>query len=288
MSGLTWRNPVVAGLAVLALAILAAATFAIVPETQQAVILRFERPVGTVNRWRPDQPFGRTDAGLIARLPFVDKIVWVDKRVLDLDLDDTVVLSADQQRINVDAFARFRVVDPLRMVLTAGNEQGVETQLRPIFGSALRNELGKRRLAELLSAERGQLMENIEGGLQRSAAKYGVRIVDVRIKRAELPAGSALDSAINRMRIQRQQEAVAIRAEGQRRAQLVRADGDAEAARLYAAAFGKDADFYDFYRAMESYRRTFGADGNAPPQGTTNFVLSPNDAYLRQFYGRGK
>ena len=283
-----WRNPVVAGLAVLALAILAASTFAIVPETQQAVILRFEQPVRIVNRWRPDRPFGRTDAGLIMRWPFVDKIVWVDKRVLDLDLDDTVVLSADQQRINVDAFARFRVVDPLRMVLSAGTELAVENQLRPIFGSALRNELGKRRFTELLSVERGQLMENIERGLQASARNYGVQIVDVRIKRADLPAGSALDSAINRMRIQRTQEAVAIRAEGQRRAQLLRADGDAEAARIYADAFGKDPDFYDFYRAMESYRRTFGADGNPPPAGSTGFVLSPNDSYLKQFFGRTK
>ena len=288
MTGLTWRNPVVAGIAVLALAILAAATFAIVPETQQAVILRFEQPVDTVNRWRPDQPFGRTGAGLIVRVPFVDKIVWVDKRVLELDLDDTAVLSTDQLRINVDAFARFRVVDPLRMVLTAGTELGVENQLRPIFGSALRNELGKRKFAELLSPERGQLMQNIEAGLQQSARKYGVTIVDVRIKRADLPAGSALDSAINKMRIQRQQEAVGIKAEGQRAAQLVRADADADAARIYADAFGKDADFYDFYRAMQSYRQTFGADGNPPPAGTTNFILSPNNAYLRQFYGRAK
>ena len=287
-TGLSWRNPVVAGIAALLLVILAAATFAIVPETQQAVILRFERPVGTVNQWRPNQPFGTTGAGLIARWPFIDRIVWVDKRILDLDLEDTRVLSSDQRPINVDAFARFRIVDPLRTVLTAGGEAGVESQLRPIFNSALRNELGKREFAELLSPERGQLMENIQRGLQEDAKKYGVEIVDVRIKRADLPAGLPLDSALSRMKTQRQQQAATIRAEGQRNAQIVRADADAGAAKIYADAFGKDADFYDFYRAMQSYRHTFGADGNPPGPGSTNFVLSPNDAYLKQFYGRGK
>jgi len=293
MNGLTWsnlgRNPVAIGIAALLLVILAAATFAIVPETQQAVILRFEQPVGdAVNRYRPNQPFGRTGAGLIARIPFIDKIVWVDKRVLDLDLEDTPVLSTDQLRVNVDAFARFRIVDPLRTVVTAGGEEGVENQLRPIFGSALRNELGKRRFADLLSPERGQLMDNIQVGLQRQAAKYGVEIVDVRIKHADLPVGLPLDSALSRMQTQRQQQANTIRAEGQRNAQIVRAQADADAAKIYADAFNRDADFYNFYRAMQSYRHTFGADGNPPPAGSTSFVLSPNNAYLREFYGRGK
>jgi len=288
MNGLSWRNPVAIGIALLVLVIVAAATFAIVPETQQAVILRFEQPVGIVNQWRPNQPFGRTGAGLIARIPFIDKIVWVDKRVLDLDLEDTPVLSTDQLRVNVDAFARFRIVDPLRTVVTAGGEQGVENQLKPIFGSALRNELGKRRFADLLSPERGQLMDNIQAGLQRQAAKYGVEIVDVRIKHADLPVGLPLDSALRRMQTQRQQEAATIRAQGQRNAQIVRAQADADSARIYAEAFNKDADFYNFYRAMQSYRHTFGADGNPPPAGATSFVLSPNNAYLREFYGRGK
>lgn len=288
MNGLNWRNPVVLGIAALLLVILAAATFAIVPETQQAVILRFEQPVRTVNQWRPNQPFGRTGAGLIWRVPFVDKIVWVDKRVMDLDLDDTPVLSTDQRRLNVDAFARLRVVDPLRMVVTAGSEAGVINQLRPIFGSALRAELGKRQFAALLSPERSQLMDNIQNGLQRDAGKYGVEIVDVRIKRAELPIGSPFDSALKRMQTQRQQEANTIRAQGQRDAQIIRAQAEADAARTYADAFNQDADFYDFYRAMQSYRHTFGADGNPPGGGATNFVLSPNNAYLKEFEGRGR
>ncbi|SEN05875.1 membrane protease subunit HflC [Sphingomonas gellani] len=288
MNAMTLRNPVFVGIAALLLVIIAAATFAIVPETQQAVILRFEQPVATVNRYQPNQPFGRTGAGLIARLPFIDKIVWVDKRVLDLDLEDTPVLSTDQLRVNVDAFARFRIVDPLRMVVTAGSEEGVEAQLRPIFGSALRNELGKRRFADLLSPERAQLMDNIQTRLNAQAGKYGVEIVDVRIKRADLPSGPPLDSALTAMRTQRQQEANTIRAQGQRNAQILRADADANAARIYADAFGKDAQFYDFYRAMQSYRHTFGADGGPAPAGSTSFVLGPDNAYLKEFSGRSR
>lgn len=289
MSAWSWRNPVFIGIAALIAVIIAAATFAIVPETQQAVILRFERPVGNaINRYQPGQAFGRSGAGLIVRVPFIDRIVWVDKRVLNLDLEDTPVLSTDQIRVNVDAFARFRVVDPLRMVVTAGSELGVENQLKPIFGSALRNELGKRQFAELLSPERGRLMDNIQAGLQRDAQKYGVEIVDVRIKHADLPVGSPLDSALRGMQVQRQQEANTIRARGQRDAQIVRAQSDADAARIYADAFGRDPEFYNFYRAMQSYRRTFGADGNAPPSGSTSFVLGPDNAYLKEFAGRDR
>jgi len=289
VNALSARNPVVLGIAALLLVILMTATFAIVPETQQAVILRFEQPVRTVNAYRSDEQFGRgTGAGLIWRLPFIDKIVWVDKRVLDLDLDNTQVLSTDQLRLNVDAFARFRVVDPLRMVVTAGSEERVADQLRPILGSALRNELGRRRFVELLSPERGVLMDNIQNGLQRVASQYGVQIVDVRIKQADLPQGLPLDSALRRMQTARQQEAITIRAQGQKRAQIVRADADAQAARVYAESFGKDADFYDFYRAMQSYRHTFGADGGPRPEGSTSVILSPNNAYLREFNGRGR
>ncbi|MBY0582453.1 MAG: protease modulator HflC, partial [Sphingomonas sp.] len=164
------RNPVSLGIIALLALILAASSLAIVPETQQVVILRFEQPIGTVNVWRPNQPFGRTNAGLIWRIPFVDKIVWVDKRVLDVDLDNQRVLSIDQDRLEVDAYARFRIVDPLKAVLSTGStsstEQRVADQLSPLLGSALRNELGKRPFAALLSPERGQVMDNIQAGLQ--------------------------------------------------------------------------------------------------------------------------
>ena len=284
------RNPIAAGFAALIAAIVIAATFAIVPESKQAVILRFENPVATINEWKPGQVFGRTGAGLIWRIPFVDKIVWIDKRVLDADLDNTLVLSTDQLRLNVDAFARFRIVDPLKAVTSTGStsntEERVADQLRPLLGTALRNELGKVQFASLLSPERGRVMDAIQASLQRNAQQYGAEIVDVRIKHADLPDGSPLESALQRMRTARQQEANTIRAQGQKQAQIVRAEAEATSARVYAESFSKDAQFYDFYRAMDSYRRTFGADGGTAPTGSTNIILSPGNDYLRQFRGR--
>ncbi|MEG8039937.1 protease modulator HflC [Sphingomonas sp. LR60] len=286
------RNPIAIGMLALVLAILAAATFAIVPETQQAVVLRLNNPVRLVNQWQPGQMIGNTGAGVIARVPFIDKIVWVDKRVLDADLDNTLVLSTDQLRLNVDAYARFRIVDPLKAVTSTGStsntEERVADQLRPLLGTALRNELGKVPFAVLLSPERGAVMDAIQNSLQGSARQYGAEIVDVRIKHADLPEGSPLDSALQRMRTARQQEANTIRAQGQKQAQIVRAEADAQAARIYAEAFSKDADFYDFYRAMQSYRHTFGADGGPQPEGSTNIIMSPNNGYLRAFEGGGR
>ncbi|MBC3942320.1 MAG: protease modulator HflC [Sphingomonas taxi] len=285
---MSFRNPIVAGIVALLLVILAAATFAIVPETKQAVILRFGQPIRTVNAWQPNTAFGQTGAGLIARIPFVDRIVWIDKRVQDLELDNTLVLSTDQLRLEVDAYARYRIVDPRKMRNAVGSEDRIPDQLRPILGSALRNELGKRRFVELLSPERSELMDNIQKGLQRVASQYGVEIVDVRIKQANLPVGLPLESALKRMSSARQQEAITIRAEGQKQAQIVRAQADADSAKIYAESFGKDADFYDFYRAMQSYRHTFGADGGPAPEGSTSIILSPNNSYLREFEGRGR
>lgn len=283
---MTWsfRNPVVLGISALLFLVLLGSTLVVVPETSQAVILRFEEPRGTVNRYQPDEQFGRTGAGLIAKIPFAERIVWVDKRVLDIELDNQQVLSIDQLRLEVDAFARFRVTDPLRMVTTAGTEQGVIDALRPILGSALRNELGKRPFAALLSPERGAVMDNIQKGLQNVAAQYGVDIVDVRIKQAGLPSGSPLDSALERMRTARAQEALTIRAQGEKQAQIIRAEADAQAAQIYAASFGKDADFYAFWRAMQSYRYTFNNRGDGA-EGETSFILSPDNEYLREFRG---
>ncbi|WP_375286319.1 protease modulator HflC [Sphingomonas sp.] len=292
MNSALLRNPVALAFAALLLAILAAMTFAIVPETRQAVVLRFEKPIYTVNRWRPGEIPGQTGAGLIARVPLFDKIVWVDKRVLDVDLDNTLVLSTDQLRLNVDAFARFRIVNPLRAVTSTGStsntEEQVANQLRPLLGTALRNELGKVQFAALLSPERGRVMDAIQASLDRNARRYGAEVVDVRIKHADLPDGSPLESALQRMRTARQQEANTIEAKGQRDAQIVRAEADGTAARIYADAFSKDADFYDFYRAMQSYRHTFGADGGPDPKGSTNLILSPNNSYLREFEGRSR
>ena len=280
------RNPIALGAAAMAALIVLASSLTIVPETSQAVILRFEQPYRTINRWKPNEVFGSTGAGLAARIPFVDRLIWVDKRVLDVELDKQPVLSTDQLRLEVDAYARFRIVNPLQAVTSTGStsvtEQRVIDQLQPLLSSALRNELGRRPSAALLSPERGQVMDNIRAGLQKLASQYGVQIIDVRIKRTDLPQGTPLQSAFDRMKTARQQERLTIQAKGQQDAQIISAEADAKAAQIYAEAFNKDPEFYDFYRAMQSYRTTFGSEA----KGETSMVLSPDNAYLRQFEGR--
>lgn len=278
------RNPITLSILALLVLILIGSTLTIVPETSQAVILRFEQPVRTVNAYQKGERFGNTGAGLIARLPFVDRIVWVDKRILDVDYDNQQVLSSDQLPLEVDAYARFRVVDPLKMVVTARSENGVTEALRPLLGNAIRNELGNQPSATLLTPERERVMDNIQARLQRLASQYGVEIVDVRIKHADLPDGSPKDSALDRMRSARKQQATTIRAQGYRDAQIIRADAEAQAAAIYATSFNKDPEFYDFYRAMQSYRTTFS--GTAQQPGSTSIILSPENSYLKQFVGR--
>ena len=285
MTDLMRRHPVASTIILFLLLALLLSTVSIVPETRQGVVAQFGKPVRIINRYKPGDEFGGRGAGLAFRIPFAESIVWIDKRVRDLDMDKQQVLSTDQRRLEVDAFARYRVVDPLRMYLAARSVDRVEQALKPILGSQLRNELGKRPFASLLSPEREGVMGNIRAGLNRVARQYGVEIVDVRIKKADLPTGSPLDSAYDRMRTAREQEARSIRAEGQKRAQIIRAEADAEAARIYAAAFGKDPDFYDFYRAMQSYQTTFLPDAQTK-SGQTNIILSPNHEYLKELTGR--
>lgn len=284
MSQLLRRPWIAAGLAVILLAILLN-TIIVVPETRQAIIVRFGKPTYILNQYRADQPLGSDGAGINWKLPFFDNIVWIDKRVLDVDMERRQVTSTDQQRLDVDAFARYRIVDPLRMYIRARSVQGLQSALVPNLGSELRNELGKRPFASLLSPEREGAMENVRRGLDRIARQYGAQVIDVRIKKADLPTGTPLDSAYARMSSARQQEARSIRAGGARDAQIIRAQAEAEAARIYAESFGKDPQFYDFYRAMQSYQTTFLGDGETKP-GTTTMVLSPQSDYLKQFSGR--
>jgi modulator of FtsH protease HflC len=274
-------NPIKLLIAAIVLLILFASTVSVVPETRQGIVLRLGKADRIINGYDAKQAFGATGAGLVARIPFIENIVWIDKRILDVDMEPQQVLSTDQLRLNVDAYARYRIVDPLRMYTTARSVENVSDALRPILGSALRNELGKRTFATLLSPERGQVMDNVQAGLAKIARQYGAEIIDVRIKRADLPDGTPLESAYERMRTARTQEALTIEADGLRQAQIIRAEADAKAAQTYAAAFGKDPQFYDFYRAMQSYRQTFTTKTN----GSTNVILSPNNEYLRQFRG---
>ncbi len=275
------RKPIYLAIGAIGALILMSMSVNVVPETQQAIISSYGKVDRIVNPYKPGEKFGETRAGLTFRIPFVEQIQMIDKRVLSVQMEQQEVLSTDQLRLQVDAFARFRITQPAVMYRTIRTEDRLRDQLRTILGSSLRNELGKRTFAALLSAERGEVMENIQTALNREARKYGAEVIDVRIKRADLPAAT-LQSAYNRMRSARNQEAIAIDAEGQKEAQIIRADAEAEAARIYAISYGKDPAFYDFYRAMQSYRQTF-QNG----EGASNIILSPQNAYLEKFR-RGK
>ena len=268
-------------LIVLAVIVIAAlSTIVIVPESKQAVVIRTGQPVRVINQFRPDVPYGMTGAGLAFRLPVVERVQMVDRRILDLDMQRQQVLSNDQQRLQVDAYARYRIIDPVRMVERAGDEAQLNSQLSPILTSVLRQELGRRPFSALINAERGTAMANIRRTLDTQARQYGAQVIDVRIKRADLPEGRPLDAAFIRMETDRQEEAAAIRAGGNRDAQITQAEAEASAANIYAAAYGKDPEFYDFYRATESYRRTF-ENGT----GQSSIIMGDDNEYLRQFRG---
>ncbi|HET8535493.1 MAG TPA: protease modulator HflC [Sphingomicrobium sp.] len=280
-------RPILTGVAALLVLFLALATFPVIPETKQAVVVRFGKPVRILNAYSPQNPIGGAGAGLSWRIPFAEQLVWIDKRVLDVDMQPQQVLSTDQRRLQVDAFARYRIVNPLLMYIRAGTERQLADQLRPILGSEVRNELGKVTFAALLTPERQGVMDDVRESLNRIAREYGVEIMDVRIKRTDLPDGAPLTSAFDRMRTAREQEARSIRAQGAKQAQIIQAQADADAARTYAASFGKDPAFYDFYRAMQSYQKTFLGDPGEHPAPTT-VILSPQNDYLRQFSGKSK
>jgi len=276
-----WENYKAAVISIFVLIALVFSSLFVVSEDEQAVIIRTGEPHSVVNIYRPDVPFGETKAGIWWRIPIVDNVQMVDRRVLDLDMEQQEVLTSDQQRLQVDAYARFRIIDPVQMIENAGTEENVALQLAPILTSVLRQELGRGTFASLLTAERGTAMQRIRDTLDTQARQYGAQVIDVQIKRADLPEGTPLTAAFTRMQSDRQEEAETIRAQGRKNAQIIRAEAEAAAASTYADAYGKDPEFYDFYRAMESYRRTF-------EQGTgeSSMVLDQDSEYFRQFRGR--
>ena len=276
-----WDNYKAAVIAVLALLVILLMSMVIVPETEQAVVIRTGEPVRVANTFDPNERYGQTGAGIIFRIPILERVQMVDKRILDLDMEGETVLSNDQQRLEVNAYARMRIYDPVLFVEAAGTEAQLRNQLEPILTSVLRQELGRRSFASLLTPERGNAMSNIREALDRQARQYGAQVLDVRIKRAALPQGTPLQAAFTRMQSDRQEEAETIRAGGRRDAQIIRAEADAEAAQIYAEAFNQDPEFYDFYRAMQSYRQTF-MSGDAE----SSIILSPDNEYLRQFRGQ--
>jgi membrane protease subunit HflC len=277
-----WENHKLTIMVLVAALIAAASSIVIVPETQQAVKIRTGEPVSVINRFEPDQPYGQTGAGMWYRIPLLERIQYVDRRILDLDMEGETVLSNDQQRLEVNAYARFRIFDPVLFVERAGTEDQLRNQLEPILTSVLRQELGRRTFASLLTPERGNAMSNIRDALDRQARQYGAQVLDVRIKRADLPQGTPLQAAFTRMQSDRQEEAETIRAGGRRDAQIIRAEAEANAAEIYAEAFNKDPEFYDFYRAMQSYRQTFQTG-----TGSSSIIMDEGNDYLRQFRNGG-
>ncbi len=272
-----WQDHKLSILAVAAVIIALMMSIYVVPEEEQAVVIRTGQPVRTVNTLEGD-----SRAGLYLRMPLIERVERVEKRLLDLEMSDEEVLSNDQQRLLVNAYARFRITDPVRMVERAGSAEGVRNALEPILNSVLRQELGRRTFQNMLTAERGTALANVRANLDRQANQYGAEVVDVQIKRTDLP-DAPLQSAFRRMESDREREARTIRAQGGRDARIIRANADADAARIYADSFGKDAEFYDFYRAMQSYDATFAPEnGNA----ASNIILSPDNEYLRQFHGQ--
>ena len=276
-------RPLASAIGAFILLLIVISAFPVVPETKQAVVVRFGKPERILNRYQP----GVDGAGLSYRVPGVDSIVWIDKRNLAVDMQPQLVLSTDQRRLMVDAFARYRIVDPLLMYIRSTTEENLRGQLQTILRSEVRNELAQQPFAALMSPERQGVMNDVRKALNIQAAKFGVEIVDVRIKKTDLPDGAPLQSAFESMRTARLQEARSIRAQGAKQAQIIRAQADADAAKTYAASFGKDPQFYDFYRAMQSYMTTFVGDGQDKPA-PTNVILSPQNDYLREFTGHTK
>jgi membrane protease subunit HflC len=287
VTGFFRSHPIWSAIIAVVLLFLVVSSFPIIPETKQAVVVRFGKPVTVFNQFKPGRPIGTAGAGINFRVPFVDQLVWIDKRVQDVDMQRQQVISTDQRRLEVDAFARYRIINPLLMYVRAGTEEQLREQLRPILGSEVRNELGRIEFASLLTPERQGIMDSVRTSLNRIARQYGVEVLDVRIKRTDLPDGAPLSAAFDRMRSAREQEAQSILAQGAKQAQIIQAQADADAAQTYAASFGKDPEFYDFYRAMQSYRQTFIGDGRTAPAGTT-LILSPNNDYLKEFSGRSR
>lgn len=269
---------------VLALAVLAYMSVFIVTQTDQALVLQLGEHKRTVK-----QP------GLHFKLPFVQNVIYLDKRILNLDLKPEEIVSSDQKRMVVDAIARFRIIDPLLTFQTRRNERGVSQALETMVSSSVREVLAREQFITLLSGERADLMKQIRDSVNKAAHSFGVEIIDVRLRRVDLPARNS-QSIYERMNTARRQEAQEIRAEGQEQAlriraeaerertillanaerdgQILRGQGDSEAVRIFAEAFGRDVEFFEFYRSMQAYKV-------ALQPGDTTLVLSPNSEFFK-------
>jgi len=289
------------GLAVLLAVVVAGAAFTaylsvfIVSETQQALVLRFGEPVRVENAWSEDE--ATRSPGLKFKLPW-ENVVVMDRRNLDFDSPPNEIFDVDQQLLIVDSFVRFRISDPLRFYQAVGNERVARTRLEPYLDAALRRVLGGVSSDDIISGQRARLMVAIQNEVNRQTTEsgLGIEIIDVRLKRADLPPQIA-DRVYVRMETQRHQAAALIRAEGEERGLSIRANadrqvrviqaeaneqservrgaGDALRNEIYAAAYGRDPEFFAFYRSMLAYEAAIGS-------GTT-MVLSPNSEFFEYF-----
>jgi len=287
------RSPVtgiVALLLLLLVLIVAYSSVFTVQQTEQALVVRLGKPVGV-----------ETDPGLHFKAPFVDTVIPIDKRILDLENPSQEVIASDQKRLVVDAFARYRIKNPLRFYQSVGSIQAANLQLTALLNAALRRVLGEVTFIQVVRDEREALMGRIRDQLDKEADGYGIQVVDVRIRRADLPEQNS-QAVYQRMQTERQREAAEFRAQGSQRAQEIRAnaereatvivaeanskgeqtrgEGDAERNRLFAESYGKDPDFFAFYRSMTAYEN--GLKGS-----DTRFLLSPDSDFFRYFGSAG-
>ena len=258
----------------------------IVDQREQALVLQFGDPKRVIQ-----------EPGLNFKIPFIQQTVRFDKRLLDFDNAPEEVIASDQKRLVVDAFARYHITDPLKFYQTVGTEMALRPRLGSVLNSTLRQVLGTVPLQQVVSEKRGALMLEIRDIVRTEAARFGIRVEDVRIKRADLPAQNS-EAIYRRMQTERQQEAAELRAKGaeeaqkiraeanrqkvvivaeaERDSQILRGDGEGQMNRIFAEAFGRDAEFFSFYRSMQAYESALGTDD-------TTMVLSPDSDFFRYF-----
>ncbi len=258
----------------------------VVQEINQAIVLQFGDPKKII-----------TKAGLNFKLPFIQNVVYLDKRVLNLDNPPEEVIASDQKRLIIDAITRFQIVDPLKFYISVGNERVARSRLSTIINSRIRGVLGTQELATLLSTERTKQMSIIRNDVNEEAKGFGIKIIDVRIKRADLPPANS-DAIYKRMQTERQREAKEFRAQGaeiaakitstadkdvtvllanaKKQSEIMKGEGDGQRNKIFASAFGRDPTFFSFYRAMQAYE-------TALIGGETSLVLSPDSEFFKFF-----
>jgi len=257
--------------------------FFTVPQWMQAVVVRLGDPVRTVR-----------EPGLYVKLPFVQEVLYFDRRILDYDAQPRELLTVDKQQLVVDNYARFRIIDPLQYYRTVRNEAGAQSRLDDILYSNVRETLGRHTLREIVSEKRTELLEQVTKRSDENARGYGIEVIDVRVKRVDLPEKNE-QNVFSRMRTERERLAKKFRAEGEeearkitsgadkdvrilmadarKQADIERGTGDAQAVKIFADAYGRDPAFYEFVRTLEAYRKTLG-------EGTT-LILSPSSQFFR-------